>query len=107
MISTHILDLNLGNPAEGVVVLLEKKSENHWVVVHEAKTNNDGRIAYDVKPEAGTYRLTFQIQAYFEKMNIEPFFVVAPVEFRIIDSKRKYHVPLLLSPYGYSTYRGS
>ena len=103
MISTHILDLGTGQPAAGVRVTLEKdgtplKTEN---------TNADGRISFAVEPLAGTYRLTFGVEAYFRGRGMEPFFLDVPVTFAITDTGRKYHVPLLLSAYGFSTYRGS
>lgn len=107
MISTHILDINLGHPAEGVTVQLEKKVGDRWSQIAESKTNNDGRIAFQNPAEAGVYRLTFQTESYFKKNNLTPFFIEAPVTFQISDTNRKYHVPLLLSPFGYSTYRGS
>lgn len=107
MISTHILDTSLGSPAEGVIVTLEKKNVDTWDLVGEEKTNTDGRIAFNCPKEAGTYRLQFQIENYFKKNKIIPFFLAAPVVFHIINTDRKYHIPLLLNPYGYSTYRGS
>jgi 5-hydroxyisourate hydrolase len=105
MISTHVLDTSNGNPAAGIGVLLEKKSGVDWSTVANEKTNADGRIVFGNSPEAGTYRLTFQTAEYYVKK--ECFFPYVPVTFTITDTKRKYHVPLLLSPYGYSTYRGS
>jgi 5-hydroxyisourate hydrolase len=107
MISTHILDTSLGNPAKDVTVTLEKKSGNAWAVLSTQQTNADGRIAFNCAPDAGTYRLQFQVADYFKKQGLKPFFLEAPVIFEISDTGRKYHVPLLLNPYGYSTYRGS
>ena len=107
MISTHILDLNLGTPALGVSVQLEKKSGETWNQIAFDITNADGRILFQSANEPGIYRLNFQIEDYFKKFNVVPFFVVAPVVFQISDTTRKYHVPLLLSSYGYSAYRGS
>lgn len=107
MISTHILDLNLGLPAIGVQVELEKKAGAQWETLHETVTNADGRIQFDVAAAAGTYRLIFKIDDYFKKQKMTPFFIVAPVTFQISDTKRKYHIPLLLNNFGYSTYRGS
>jgi 5-hydroxyisourate hydrolase len=105
MISTHILDTTKGMPASGVTVVLEKSEQGNWRTIGEDQTNADGRIAFDCPKEAGTYRLTFQIEAYFQ--NEASFFLNTPVVFKIQDTGRKYHVPLLLNPYGYSTYRGS
>jgi 5-hydroxyisourate hydrolase len=107
MISTHILDTSLGHPAAGVPVRLEKYVKKSWQVVAEEKTNKDGRIAFDCPAAAGTYKLVFLTEEYLKKNKIKPFFLRAPVVFEITDTKRKYHIPLLLNPYGYSTYRGS
>jgi 5-hydroxyisourate hydrolase len=107
MISTHILDTSLGHPATGVAVRLEKYVGNSWELISEEKTDNDGRIAFKCPEAAGTYKLVFLIEDYFSKNKIKPFFLRAPVVFEIQDTKRKYHIPLLLNPYGYSTYRGS
>ncbi|MGE3262339.1 MAG: hydroxyisourate hydrolase [Bacteriovoracia bacterium] len=107
MISTHILDTSLGNPAAQVTVQLEKKDGGSWDILATEKTNADGRIAFDCALEAGGYRLQFFVDDYFKKNNVKPFFTIVPVHFEISDTKRKYHVPLLLNPYGYSTYRGS
>lgn len=107
MISTHILDINLGTPAKDVAVILEKQKGNDWTLIKQDKTNADGRIQFDCPYEGGSYRLTFQIESYFKKQNLSPFFLSIPIAFNITDSQRKYHIPLLLSPFGYSTYRGS
>lgn len=104
MISTHILDTSAGSPAAGVPVRLEKRSGDAWVVVGEEKTNSDGRISFACPAEGGTYVLRFDTKSYFGK---DAFFPDVPVVFHIVDTNRKYHVPLLLNPFGYSTYRGS
>lgn len=107
MISTHVLDTSQGNPAQGVSVQLERQSGSDWKLVAREQTNADGRIVFDCPYEAGTYRLIFQTDAYFAAKGIHTFFTVVPVTFQITDTARKYHVPLLLNPYGYTTYRGS
>lgn len=107
MISTHILDTSLGMPAKDVRVVLEKREGSNWKVLFEDKTNADGRIAFNTEYLEGDYRLTFDTVAYFKSNKQESFFLDTPVAFCITDTKRKYHVPLLLNPYGYSTYRGS
>lgn len=107
MISTHILDTSLGHPAEGVTVTLEKKIGENWTLVGTDQTGKDGRIAFQCPAEAGHYRLLFQIETYFQRNKITSFFTEAPVVFHATDIGRKYHIPLLLNPYGYSTYRGS
>lgn len=107
MISTHILDTSLGSPAAGVTVRLEKQSAGQWKELAKEQTNQDGRISFSVPSESGTYRLHFDIEPYFRKNKLSAFFPEATVVFALADTKRKVHVPLLLSPYGYSTYRGS
>lgn len=107
MISTHILDLNLGVPAAAVSVELETRIGSQWKLLKKEQTNADGRIQFDVPATSGTYRLNFQIEAYYKSKNITPFFIDAPVTFQLDGSREKYHIPLLLSSYGYSTYRGS
>ncbi len=107
MISTHILDTSLGLPAAHVLVRLEKMQGASWQKISEEKTNTDGRISFDCEKISGTYRLTFEIEDYFKNSKKEFFFLQAPVIFKIEDTTRKYHVPLLLNPFGYSTYRGS
>jgi 5-hydroxyisourate hydrolase len=114
MISTHILDTSLGKPAENVLINLEKKdSTNHqWVQIASGLTNQDGRVSFNSQPDKGIYRLTFGIEAYFSKNKINNttdslFFLDTSVVFQITDTNRKYHIPLLLNPYGYTTYRGS
>jgi 5-hydroxyisourate hydrolase len=105
MISTHILDTTKGSPATGVLVCLELQKENEWITLGREKTNSDGRIVFDCPKVPGVFRLTFFIEEYFK--DEEFFFMNTPVVFRVKSTERKYHVPLLLNPYGYSTYRGS
>jgi 5-hydroxyisourate hydrolase len=105
MISTHILDTTKGIAAQGVSVVLEQKSGNDWKEIGSNKTNQDGRIVFDCPKVAGVYRLTFNIEEYFKSE--EHFFMNTPVIFNIKNTERKYHVPLLLNPYGFSTYRGT
>lgn len=107
MISTHILDTSLGNPAVGVSVCLEKLSQGSWLKVDEQSTNQDGRISFNCPAETGSYRLTFYIEDYFKKHTQDSFFLNTPIAFKIANTNRKYHVPLLLNPFGFSTYRGS
>jgi hydroxyisourate hydrolase len=107
MISTHILDTSVGEPAADVKVTLEKFNDGQWVELAEAKTNEDGRHAFDIPYEAGKYRIQFHTVDYFIKKNQQNFFLDTPVAFEVKDTNRKYHVPLLLNPFGYSTYRGS
>mgnify|MGYP003211449981 CR=1 FL=1 len=89
---------------------LEKKADNGWLQLNTAKTDKDGRIKA-LWPEqtatTGDYRVVFKTGDYFKKQNLESFFPEIPVEFHINKVNEHYHVPLLLSQYGYSTYRGS
>lgn len=108
MISTHVLDTSQGNPAAGVSVTLEKLTgAETYAPIGQGETNADGRFVFDCPYETGVYRLVFQTDRYFQKNQIHSFFTVVPVIFEVKDTTRKYHVPLLLNPYGYSTYRGS
>lgn len=110
-LTTHILDISIGMPAKNVPVVLQVlQNEFHWVQIGEGQTDNDGRIKDllpdDVKIQHGTYKLIFNTGEYFESEGIDSFYPFVEVMFTV-DSDRHYHVPLLLSPYGYSTYRGS
>jgi len=107
MISTHILDTSIGNPAAGVIVSLEQLENNVWKETVSGETNADGRFVFNNKAEAGSYRINFHTEEYFKKLGTECFFLQTPVAFKITNIDRKYHVPLLVNPYGYSTYRGS
>jgi len=109
-ISTHVLDTSAGRPAPGVPVTLEQQTGNGWQRVGEGITNQDGRIAELLAGAAlapGTYRLTFDTAIYFRTKNQGSFYPQVQVMFTVGDERQHYHVPLLLSPYGYSTYRGS
>jgi 5-hydroxyisourate hydrolase len=107
MISTHILDTSMGKPAESVAVVLQIKDGNTWKDLSHGSTNADGRFVFDCKNVPGIYQITFAIEDYFKKSGRESFFMNTPVIFNVVDTNRKYHVPLLLNPFGYSTYRGS
>lgn len=107
MISTHVLDTSIGNPAADIPVTLEKRVDSEWRKLGKGLTNEDGRLAFDCPSEEGIYRLLFETEEYFEKHKRDHFFLKTPVIFQIKDTNRKYHVPLLLNPFGYSTYRGS
>lgn len=106
-LSTHILDVSRGLPAAGVAVRLEQNLEGHWRLLSQATTDADGRARLrEGELEAGTYRLSFEVAAYFEAMDTPAFYPVVQVTFSVRDA-RHHHVPLLLSPFGFSTYRGS
>lgn len=106
-LSTHVLDTALGRPAPGIRVTLEREGK----AVGSGVTDADGRVRELHKKDAplsqGSYRLTFYVADYFSKAGRESFFPEIVVNFRISGGAEHYHVPLLLSPFGYSTYRGS
>jgi 5-hydroxyisourate hydrolase len=108
-ITTHILDLTAGGPAAGVAVTLEQANVTGWTVLSRATTDADGRVrdAFAPVPAAGRYRLTFATGAWFAARGIESFHPEVSVVFEVRDARQHHHVPLLLSPFGYSTYRGS
>lgn len=109
-ISTHVLDVARGRPAAGVPVVLEKRHGEAFVGVRSGTTDADGRIEElvpDGELTAGTFRVTFDTAAYFASQGVEGFYPEVAVVFDVRDADAHYHVPLLLSPYGYSTYRGS
>ena len=107
-ISTHVLDLGSGEPAVGVpVALFRLQDDGQPRLVAEAETDDDGRVRslLDGELNAGSYQLVFDVAAYLQ--DDTEFFENMAVGFRIDDVERSYHVPLLLSPFGLSTYRGS
>ncbi len=110
-LSTHLLDLARGAPAGGVPVRLELQSGGTWTELASAVSDTDGRVR-SLLPEgtqlvAGVYRLTFELAVYFAAVGERAFFPEAAIVFEVFDATQHHHVPLLLSPYGYSTYRGS
>ncbi len=111
-ITTHILDTSKGKPASGVYVRLEYFSDNKkWTELGHGETDADGRLKNLLPDEReiapGAYRLTFEVGAYFASQSLESFYEQVTVSFVIRDTSEHYHVPLLLNPFGYSTYRGS
>lgn len=109
-ISTHVLDITRGRPAQSVPVTLERKDGDAYTPVNAGSTDADGRVK-ELVPEGklvtGTYRITFDTGAYFRAQGVEGFYPEASIVFVIRDAEAHYHVPLLLSAFGYSTYRGS
>ena len=106
-ISTHVLDTALGKPAGGIRVTLEREDS----LIGTGTTDDDGRVR-DLLPEGfsldeGRYRLTFSVGDYFKSSNRPTFYNDIAIDFQIWTGSAHYHVPLLVSPYGYSTYRGS
>jgi 5-hydroxyisourate hydrolase len=110
-ISTHILDLAKGCPAGGVVVRLEREQDGHWHEVSRYQTDADGRVRSTLPTsealQRGRYRLGFATGEYFRAQGISCFHPYIEVAFAVDDPDANYHVPLLISPYSYSTYRGS
>jgi 5-hydroxyisourate hydrolase len=110
-ITTHVLDTSIGRPAAAVPVVLERSdAPGSWIAVGRGETDRDGRLR-TLLPEAsvtaGIYRLVFDTRAYFGARGVDAFFPTVSIVFEVTDAQSPYHVPLLLSPYGYSTYRGS
>jgi 5-hydroxyisourate hydrolase len=110
-ITTHVLDTSTGQPATGVEVTLERRHETgRWQQLGEGATDADGRVIDLLPPGsllAGHYRLVFSTGEYFKRKGVTAFYPTVVVNFQIIIPDEHYHVPLLLSPFGYSTYRGS
>ena len=108
-ITSHVLDAATGTPAAGVPVTLAHLSGDAWVTIADAVTDADGRVS-QFGPEsvsAGRYRVTFDTQAYFASLGQTAFYPEVQVVFELAEVDAHYHVPLLLSPFAYSTYRGS
>lgn len=111
-ITTHVLDIARGRPAAGVAVTLERQTGGgDWEIAGRGETDSDGRLKSLTDGAgsfaAGIYRLTFETELYFAAQGVETFYPLAVVVFRVRDEAGHYHVPLLVSPFGYSTYRGS
>jgi len=107
-VSTHVLDASAGRPAAGVAVSLSVAgSPGGWALVEPGETDGDGRHRFEVATEPGTYRLAFGTEAYFAARGVAAFYPEVTVTFTVTDPGVHYHVPLLLSPFAYSTYRGS
>jgi 5-hydroxyisourate hydrolase len=111
-ITTHVLDTARGEPARGLAVTLQRLDTDGLAVTIGAQTTDDDGRARGLLPDAvpievGRYRLLFEAGAYQRSHGVIAFFPLITVEFEVTDGERHHHVPLLLSPYGYSTYRGS
>ncbi|KAI8895261.1 5-hydroxyisourate hydrolase [Globomyces pollinis-pini] len=114
-ITTHVLDTAHGVAAQNVLVHLHYYEQDEWKLLGSEKTNSDGRcqglnvsngIANDLNP--GLYRLTFDIKSYYKSLNIQPFFPEAQIVFQVSDPPNQhYHVPLVVTPFAYNTYRGT
>src|SRR5262245_17640569 len=113
-ITTHVLDTSRGRPAAGIAVVLERSAGGRagsWREIGRGITDPDGRVKALLAPgtalEAGVHRLTFATGAYFAALDVAAFFPEVRITFTVTDPGQHHHVPLLLSPYGYSTYRGT
>ena len=110
-ISTHVLDTSIGRPAAGIRVQLERRSGDDWRVVGSGEANGDGRVPNLVSESAtggpGEYRLTFDTRAYFAALSTATLYPAISIVFEVAPGQTHYHVPLLLSPFGYTTYRGA
>jgi 5-hydroxyisourate hydrolase len=106
-LSTHVLDASAGRPAAGIAVRLERREGDSWAPVASDITDGDGRIRELGEPGAGVHRVSFDTGGYFAAQHVAAFYPEVQVVFEITDPDEHYHVPLLLSPYAYSTYRGS
>jgi 5-hydroxyisourate hydrolase len=109
-ISTHVLDLTKGKPAANLPVRLEQQEDNHWRMLNSVLTSDEGRcgqlLADDNLP-SGFYRLVFDTAAYFAATKTEALYPVVEITFQVREGESQFHIPLLLSPNGYTTYRGS
>ena len=114
-LSTHVLDTSLGRPAAGIKIELSKIESTAKILIKTTTTNTDGRcdlpLLQGAEMQLGEYELLFDVASYFDAQKhalSEPLFLSKiPIHFRIFDSDQNYHIPLLLSPWSYSTYRGS
>lgn len=109
-LTSHVLDTARGRPAQGLRVTIEHRRDAGWQQIASGVTNDDGRVPGLLQPDAlvpGDYRATFDTGPWLESQGMDVFYPVVQVAFRIQNPDQHYHIPLLLSPYGYSTYRGS
>jgi 5-hydroxyisourate hydrolase len=110
-ISTHILDTATGRPAAEVPVSLSRQEQGQWVVLSESKTDADGRarqlLPENIPLQTGLYRVRFETAAYYESQHLAGLYPYVEIAFEVRDSQGHYHIPLLLTANGYTTYRGS
>ncbi|MCL7747714.1 hydroxyisourate hydrolase [Halalkalibacter alkaliphilus] len=113
-LTTHVLDLSTGKPAQNVAIELWKRNnDNQFVRIGQSRTNLDGRVSEPLlegKEMKGTYQIQFKVGDYYRtnKLEQESYFLeIVPIQFSITKENEHYHVPLLIAPGGYSTYRGS
>ncbi len=110
-ISSHVLDTTLGKPASGIHITLFKFDQDQWLELNSDTTNDDGRVANlltDHMPlETGRYKLKFALEDYLIHQQQPCFYPQVEIECQLVAEDEHYHIPLLISPFGYSTYRGS
>ena len=107
-LSTHVLDASVGRPAADVGILLERRAaDGSWATLETGTTDDDGRLRLSGMISAGVYRITFASGDYFRARGVATFYPEVSIAFRVHSETEHYHVPLLLSPFAYSTYRGS
>lgn len=106
-LSTHVLDATTGRPAVGLAVGFESCTDDGWRTLGEAVTDADGRVRELGRPGAGVHRIVFDTGGYFARLGVVAFYPEVAVTFTVEDPDAHHHVPLLLSPFAYSTYRGS
>ena len=109
-LTTHILDTTKGKPAPGIDIILFQQHNSAWKEITTGTTNNDGRIPNlldkDIILPPGIYKMKFETKGYFDRQGLQTFYPYVEIIFSITGSEH-YHIPLLLNPFGYSTYRGS
>ena len=108
-ITTHVLDVSIGRPAAGVQVTLERQTSAGWEKIGSQETDGDGRARELLSGplKKGVHCLTFDVGSYFRVDDVATFYDEVRIAFIVDDTSQHFHVPLLLSPFGYSTYRGS
>ena len=110
MITTHILDTSQGKPAANVTIILYQGGNDEWIEISRGKTNTDGRMNELIKPgitvQEGIYKMRFETKDFFDKSQMKTFYPYVEIIFEI-EKEQHYHIPLLLNPFGYTTYRGS
>ena len=108
-LSTHVLDTARGVPAPGIAIALYALDGERRILTRQAVTNSDGRTDAPIAADlgAGTYELVFATGAYFARLGVTAFYADIPIRFTVAENGGRYHVPLLLSPWSYATYRGS
>jgi 5-hydroxyisourate hydrolase len=110
-VSTHVLDTSRGRPAAGIAVTLERRVGDGWLPAGTGETDADGRVkallADGAPAVPGTWRLSFDVRPYFARHGVEAFYPVVEITFTLAAAQEHHHVPLLLSPFGFTTYRGT